>query len=125
MPRFRSETITTGDQSWLGSTHALYNARSVAPSLTAFPLSTYTTGTVPSGTPLALVAGKAVPYDSGAVTGAEDLVGFLVTDQPAGPNGNGSWPLLDHGRIRVDRLPVSFAAPAAAGLFTYYDGSEA
>ena len=36
--------------------------------------------------------------------GREVLAGFLYTDQklPA----EGGWPLLDHGRVKVDRLPV-------------------
>lgn len=125
MPRLNSETITTGDQSWLGSTHALYNARSVAPDEAAFPIGTYPNG-VPSGTPLSILTttGKAAPYDGAGTDGTQTLAGFLVTDQPAGVNGNASWPMLDHGRIRTDRLPVAFTAPTAAGAFTFYDGSE-
>lgn len=126
MPRYRSETITTGDQSWLGSVHALYNARSVAADPAQFPVATYTTGVVPSGTPLGIITttGKVGPYATAATDGRQNLKGFLVTDQPAGPNGNASWPMLEHGRIRTERLPVAFTAPATPGLFTFYVGTE-
>jgi hypothetical protein len=211
MPRLASETIGTGDQSWLGSTHGLYNARSVTPDASLFTLAAYPNG-VPSGTPLGLVtaSGKVGPYTgdstdevqtvteggsgltsftltysgqttasllaaataaqvqsalealsnigvgdvivtgsaggpytvtfggalantnvaqmtatptggTGTVTvatttaggadassdGREVLAGFLVTDQKS--PGSAGWPMLDHGRIRVDKLPITFA----------------
>lgn len=109
MPRLREETIGAGDQSWLGSTHGIYDCRTVAPSSTEFTISAYPTGTVPSGTPIAVVADLAVPYDDSASDGSEVLAGFLYTDQPvsAAAPAEGGWPLLDHGRVKVDRLPVA------------------
>lgn len=213
MPRLLSETVGTGDQSWLGSTHGLHNARSVTPDASLFTLAAYPNG-IPSGTPLGVVtsSGKVGPYSgdstdevqtlteggsgltsytitfSGQTTasidddataaqvqtalealsninpgdvtvtggplasgpftvtfggqyantdvpamtttptggtgtvvvatstaggadassdGREVLAGFLVTDQKA--PGEGGWPMLDHGRIRTDKLPVVFA----------------
>lgn len=39
--------------------------------------------------------------------GREILEGFLAIDRPL--PAEGGWPLLDHGRIYVDRLPIPFA----------------
>lgn len=223
MPRLISETIGTGDQSWLGSTHALRNARTVTPDATLFTLAAYPNG-IPSGTPLGVVtaSGKVGPYTgdstdevqtvteggsgltsftltysgqttaslaaaataaqvqtalenlsnidvgdvvvtgsasgpytvtfggklanqdlaqmtatptggSGTVTvatttaggadasadGRQILAGFLVTDQKA--PGLGGWPMLDHGRIAVNKLPIPFAATGhnTTGMFIF------
>lgn len=214
MPRLATETYGTGDQSWLGSAHGIWNCRSVAPDPDLFTLAAYPNG-VPSGTPIGIVTatGLAGPYtgDStdevvtlteggsgltswtatfggqtttsldddataaqvqaalealstigagnvavtggplgtgpftvtfqgdlantnvGAITttptggtgtvvvavgtaggadasadGREILAGFLFTDQKA--PGEGSWPLFDHGRVNVDKLPIEFVA---------------
>lgn len=213
MPRLISETTTTGDQTWLGSTHGLYNARTVSPDPALFTITDYP-DSVPSGLPLGVVTATGLygpytgdstdevqtlteggsgltsytitfngqttasidddataaqvqaalealstvgtgnvlvtggPLASGAFTvtfrgdlananqpamtttptggtgtvvvatttaggadassdGREVLAGFLVTDQKAGDTGG--WPLLDHGRINVNKLPVAFA----------------
>jgi hypothetical protein len=231
MPRLGSETYGTGDQSWLGSTHGVYNSRTVAPDPDLFSLAAYPDG-VPSGTPLGEVTatGLVGPYtgdstdevqtlteggsgltsftitwsgqttasidddataaevqaalealsniEPGDVTvtggplgtgpfsvtfggryantdvpamtttpsggtgtvvvatstaggadagsdGREVLAGFLVTDQKA--PGEGGWPMLDHGRIRVDRLPVVFARTGhnTTGQFVFVTGTGA
>lgn len=211
MPRLTTETIGTGNQTWLGSTHSIYNCQTVAADPALFTLAAYPDG-VPSGTPLGevtatgllgpytgdstdevqsvteggsgltsftltyagqttsslddqvtatqmqtalealsnigvgnvLVTGSAGgPYTvtfrgdlantniaqmtatptggTGTVTvatvtaggadasadGREVLTGFLFTDQIAPPDGG--WPMLDHGRIKTDRLPIPFA----------------
>lgn len=213
MPQVSTETVTAGDQSWLGSTHGIYHCRTVEPDTALFTAAAYPAG-VPSGTPIGIVTatGKAGPYTgdatdevqtiteggsgltsftltfdgettdsidddataaqvqaalealpnigagnvlvtggplgtgpfsvvfrgdlentnvaemtatptggTGTVTiatttaggadassdGREVLAGFLYTDQKAAVEGG--WPLLDHGRINVDRLPVVFA----------------
>lgn len=212
MPNLTTESIGSSNQSWLGSTHGMYNGRSVAPDPTLFTTALFPDG-VPSGTPIGIVTatGLAGPYTgdstdevqtlteggsgltsftitfdgdttesldddataaqvqaalealdsvgegnvvvtggplaSGAFTvsfvgdlantnvpamtttptggtgtvvvattvaggadgsadGREVLAGFLLTDQKAAVSGG--YPLLDHGRIRVDRLPVPF-----------------
>lgn len=122
MPRLREETIGTGDQSWLGSTHGIYDCRTVAPSSAEFTIANYSTGTVPSGTPIAIVADLAVPYDEDGNDGSEVLAGFLFTDQPVatGAPAEGGWPLLDHGRVKLDRLPVAVGADAeTTGQFVF------
>lgn len=128
MPRLRNETISAGDQSWLGSTHGIYNCRTVAPSSAEFTIAAFPTGTVPSGTRLAVVDNLAVPFDDAASDGSEILAGFLYSDQPVavGVPAEGGWPLLDHGRINVPKLPGSFdpADVETTGQFIFI-GTEA
>lgn len=113
MPGFKSESFGAGDQSWLGSTHGIRNARTEAFDPADFT-SVTVSGTVPSGTALAKLAGKLVPYDAAAETDAGKLVGFLLTDQSA-THGARGVPVLDHGRVKVANLPnSSFTPPAAA-----------
>lgn len=117
MPRLVSESFNAGDQSWLGSSHGLRNARTETLDISAFTANThYPNGYIPSGLPVAKVGGKLVPYDAteGTVTGAGILAGFVLTDQPVVGSGDFGVPVLDHGRVKVAKLPVAFTAPAAA-----------
>lgn len=119
MPRLKSESFGAGDQSWLSSTHAIRNGRTVTIDISAFTAGThYPDGYIPSGTPLAIVANLAVPYDKteGTTTGAGVLAGHLLTDQPVVGTVDFPAPLLDHGRVIVSKVPYSggFAAPVAA-----------
>lgn len=118
MPRLNSETLGAGDQSWLGSTHALHNAATAAPDSTLFSAAAFPNG-VPSGTPVGLVtaSNKVGPYAAAATDGRNVLYGFLATDQKA--PGDGGWPVIWHGRIKVGRLPVAFTAPADTGQFAF------
>ncbi len=228
MPRLTTETYGTVDQSWLGSTHGIYNTRTVAPDPSLFTAAVYPKG-VPSGTPLGLVTAtdRIGPYTgdgtdeiqtvtqggtgltsftltfsgqttaaiaaaataaqvqaalealsniavgdvsvtgavngpytvafigglantdvaqmtatstggTGTVTvattvaggldassdGRQILAGFLYTDQALPVQGG--WPMLDHGRIRVDRLPVEFAVTGhnTTGTFVFVNGPK-
>ena len=119
MPRMKSETFGAGDQSWLGSTHGIYNTRTETIDISAFTAGThYPNGYIPSGTPVALVGGMLVPYDKteATVTGAGVLEGFIYTDQPVVGTNDFAAPLLDHGRVKVSKIPLAggFVAPAAA-----------
>jgi hypothetical protein len=126
MPRFRTERDwVAGDMSWLGSGHGLRNARTEILDISAFTAGThYPNGYIPSGMPVAKVGGMLVPYDAteGTVTGAGILAGFILTDTPLfvnpGSTANAAddtnVPLLDHGRVKVGKLPITFVAPAAA-----------
>lgn len=225
MPRLVTETLGTGDQSWLGSPHALHDAITAAPDSDTFTSAAYPNG-VPAGTPLGLIAADNTvgPYTgdstdevqtlteggsgltsftisfggqttasldddataaqvqaalealstigegnvtvtggplasgpftvafvgdlananvaqmtttptggTGTVTvattvaggadasgdGREVLYGFLATDQKA--PGEGGWPVIWHGRIKVNRLPIPFAATGhnTVGQFTF------
>jgi hypothetical protein len=117
MPRLKTETFGGGDLSWLGSTHGITNARTEILDNSAFTAGThYPNGYIPSGTPVAKVSGLLVPYDADeeTVTGDGILVGFILTDQPVVGTADFAVPLLDHGRVRVAKLPVTFTAPVAA-----------
>jgi hypothetical protein len=116
MPNFREiPGVSEGDQSWLGSTHGTYNARTAKLRIADY---TVTDGYIPSGTPVALVDGFAVPYDSAGTTGTEVLGGFILTDQAVyadSPDTLINVPVMDHGRVRIGRLPVEgFTAPASS-----------
>lgn len=118
MPRLKSETFDGGDQSWLGSAHGIYDCRTETLDISAFTAGThYPDGYIKSGTPVAEVAGVLVPYTvaEGTTTGAGVLAGFILTDQPVVGTNDFNVPLLDHGRVKVAKVPyASFAAPAAA-----------
>jgi hypothetical protein len=61
-----------------------------------------------------------VPYDKteATTTGAGVLAGFILTDQVVVGTVDFGAPLLDHGRVRVSKVPYNntftFAKPAAA-----------
>ncbi|MEO5920618.1 MAG: head decoration protein [Pseudolysinimonas sp.] len=118
MPRLSSETVGAGDQSWLGSTHGISNARTETIDISTFTAGThYPNGYIPSGTPLAIVAGLLVPYDVtvGVTTGAGILAGHLLTDQKVVGTVDFAAPLIDHGRVNIAKVPyASFVKPIAA-----------
>ena len=120
MPRLKSETVGAGDQSWLGSAHGIHECRTELLDISAFTAGThYPNGYIPSGTPVAKVAGLLVPYDSleATTTNAGVLAGHLFTDQPVVGTNDFGVPLLDHGRVRSAKVPVganTFTVPVAA-----------
>lgn len=117
MPRLKTDTIGSGDQSWLGSAHGIYNGRTELLDISTFTAGThYPNGYIPSGLPVAKVGGVLVPYDptEGTVTGAGILAGFVLTDQPVVGTNDFAVPLLDHGRIRSAKVPIIAVPPAAA-----------
>lgn len=121
MPRLSTETIGSGDQSWLGSSHGIANCRTEQLDYSAFTSGThFPNGYIPSGTPLAKVGGLMVPYTSGeaTTTGAGVLAGFLFSDQKVVGTGDFPVPVLDHGRIRTAKVPVgsdgAFTVPVSA-----------
>lgn len=120
MPRMQSETFGPGDQSWLGSAHGIHECRTEILDISTFTEGThYPDGYIPSGTPVAKVGGKLVPYTSaeGTTTNAGVLAGFLFTDQPVVGTNDFGVPLLDHGRVKSANVPDgtdAFTAPVAA-----------
>ena len=120
MPRLSRETYGPGDQTWLGSTHGIYECRTEVLDISTFTEADhFPDGYIPSGTPVAKVSGKLVPYTSaeGTTTNAGVLAGFLFTDQPVVGTVDFGVPLLDHGRIKTANVPQgtdAFTAPAAA-----------
>lgn len=119
---FRTETFGAGDQSWLGSAHGTDAARTGTISRAALTKNThYPDNRMKSGYPLALVSGKYVPYNSAGSGGTEVLAGFLLTDQSIKDTGGDIVaPILDHGRIRLSKLPATVAATATTtGQFVF------
>lgn len=107
------KTVGGEKLSWLDSRHAVSNAQTGTLDAAAF-----TEDVVVSGTPLAEVGGKFVPYTAGAVDGSEVLAGFNLYGRDVS-NGDEPCAVLDHGRVYVDALPVAFTPPADAGLFIF------
>ena len=117
MPRMQTENYGSGDITWLGSTHGINNARTEMLDVSAFTAGThYPDGYIVSGTPVAKVGGALVPYDAteGTVTGAGILAGFVLFDQKVVGTTDFAVPLIDHGRVKVANVPVTFVKPAAA-----------
>lgn len=129
MPKLRQETFGAGDQSWLGSTHGIRNARTGIIDISTFtPATHYPNGFLPSGLPVALVGGVYVPYDItvGTVTGAGILAGHILTDQAVSGTADFGAPIFEHGRVNVAKIAAvatGFVKPIAAKLaatITYY-----
>lgn len=120
MPRLVSETSGVGDQSWLGSTHGIGNARTETVDISAFTAGThYPDGYIPSGFPVAEVGGLLVPYDitPATTTGAGILAGHLLTDFRVAGTADLAAALLDHGRVKTDKIATiltGFVKPLAA-----------
>jgi hypothetical protein len=117
MPRLVSETIGTGDQSWLGSSHGIRDCRTELLDISTFTAGThYPDGYIPSGLPVAKVGGVLVPYDAteGTTTNAGILAGFVFTDQKVVGSNDFAVPVLDHGRIVSAKVPIIVVPPAAA-----------
>lgn len=120
MPKLRSETFGSGDQTWLGSTHGIRNARTGIVDISTFTANThYPDGYIRSGFPVALVDGKFVPYDVtvGTTTGAGVLAGHILTDQKVVGSEDFAAPIFDHGRVKVAKVAeilTGFVKPIAA-----------
>jgi len=120
MPRLKTETVGTGDMSWLDSGHGIRNARTEVIDISTFTAGThYPNGYIPAGTPLAKVSNLMVPYTSaeGTTTGAGILWGHLLTDAPVVGTNDFAAPVLQHGRVKTAKVPQgtdAFTAPVAA-----------
>ncbi len=122
MPRMRTETLGSSNMSWLDSAHGIDNAKTEQLDISAFTANDhYPSGYIPSGTPVAKVAGLLVPYTSaeGTTTVAGVLAGHLLTDVPVPPGSTADLPvaLLSHGRVKTAKVPQgtdAFTAPVAA-----------
>ena len=115
MPNLTTETFGAGDQSWLGTSHAIANCRTEKLNVSAFTKAThFPDGYLPSGLPVSKVDGALVPYDPTAETGnADAFAGHLFTDQRVGTDPIINVPLYDHGRVKATKVPGTFTAPAA------------
>jgi len=117
--RVETAALSEGDQTWLASTHGIHKNPQGKLKLASF---TPTDGYIKSGTPLAITGvGTAneelVPYNAGGAGEVTVLAGFLRNDIPTVAGSTDTYAnvaYIDHGRVRIKRLPVAFTAPAAA-----------
>lgn len=107
---YSGDPVAGSKLSWLGSREGVATARTGT--LAGF------TDTVKSGTPVSEDDGKYVAYDS-----ESGLAGFVVYDTSISDGRDATVAILDRGRIRIDRLPVDFEAPADTGRFTFVSDS--
>lgn len=119
--RVETAALSEGDQTWLASTHGIHKNPQGKLKLSAFSGSA-ADGYIKSGRPLAITGvGTAneelVPYNSAGTGEVTVLAGFLRNDIPLVANSTDAYAnvaYIDHGRVRIKRLPVAFVAPAAA-----------
>lgn len=118
MPRMKTENLSGGNFSWIGEgAHGIADARTEILDISTFTAGThYPNGFIPSGLPIAKVAGVLVPYDAteGTTTNAGILAGFVLADAPVVGTSDFGVALYDHGRVITANLPIAFTAPAAA-----------
>lgn len=112
-------TYGATDHRWLGSSHGTSSCQTVTLDHTA--LGAFADDKViPAGIPLKKgTGGKYVPLTAAGDT----LAGFLFTAQEYTAGEDVVAPMLDHGRVRVDRLPTgafdvtTLSTPAASFVF--------
>lgn len=126
MPNLRSETFGGGDQTWLANTHAIGDAITGTPDLTAFTEAThYPDGYIPSGTPVDYSDLRAVKPFTGA-TDAEgnstEKLGFVLFDAPVVGGSVAPVAIAVHGIINAANVPGDFTVPANTGGFTFTNG---
>lgn len=121
MPKLREESYGSGDQTWLGSTHGITNAQTATLDRTALTAAThYPQGYLKSGFALAKVGTKFVPYNAAGSGGTNVLAGFLLFDVGVLAGSDPIGALLDHGRVKLARLPFTVAATATTtGQFVF------
>lgn len=96
----RNRKIGGENHQWLGSAHATNHAQSIT--IDGTKLASFK-GSIPSGVPLK--KGESGKYEPVAEAG-DTLAGFLLTTQQLDGVGDVIAPMIDHGRVRVDRLPA-------------------
>lgn len=108
-----SEKVGGGDDSWLGSRHGVVNAESGT-----LDAGEFSGDEVLSGTPVVKDGDKLAP------AGDDAPEGFVIGDHSV-KNGDAIVPVLWHGRIKTQNLPVdTFTVPAEPGAFTYVGGNK-
>lgn len=97
MPQLTRKTWSRGDRRWLGSLHALNDAKSVRPDPTLFTEADFPDGYVPSGTPLGVVT-------------ATDMVGPYTGDS------TDEVQTLTEGGSGLTSFTISFSGQTTASL---------
>lgn len=112
--------FTTGrsgsNSSWMGSRHGVAEAHPGTLKASAFATAPgVTNNTVPSGYPVMFDgAGLLVPF-----TGTDGTKLRFVIDDRDISLGDETTALLEHGRIIVANLPITFTPPAGASAFVF------
>ena len=119
MPRLKTETLGTGDQSWLGSAHGIRECRTELLDISTFTAGThYPNGYIPSGTVIAKVTATGLygPYDPDGADGRETASGILFGSLPVrtGATSIGGTQVV-HGFIAESKLPFASAAVGTEG----------
>ncbi|TSD68126.1 hypothetical protein [Aeromicrobium piscarium] len=124
MPQLKRESVTTGDQSWVGSGHGIHNCRTSVLDVSAFTKADhYPDGYFPSGLIVNVADESSVKPFTGA-TG--EVFGVLFTDQTTDGVEDLNVPIFRHGFIKVDRLPVTTNIPDdAPNGFVFIQESDA
>ena len=109
MPGLKKTLVGSGDQKWLASAHGITNARTCALSKSTFTAGThYPKGYFPSGLEVnAADEGNVKPW-TGA---AGEKLGYVLFDQTVTDDDYTNCPVLRHGEINVDKLPVAHIDP--------------
>lgn len=122
MPKLRTETFGSGDQTWLGSTHGIRNARTAVIDISAFTAAThYPDGYLRSGTEVNAADETAIKPYTGA---AGEKLGYLLTDQRVVGNQDFGAPILRHGIINIPKLPIAHVETTGASTegFSFVGG---
>ncbi|MGX9346634.1 head decoration protein [Microbacterium sp. KNMS] len=123
MPKLRTENFGAGDQTWLGSTHGIRNARTAVIDISTFTAAThYPDGYLRSGTEVNAANEAAVTPYTGA---AGEQLGYLLTDQKVNGAEDFGAPILRHGIINISKLPIAHVASTGASEagFTFVGGN--
>lgn len=118
------------DRSWLGSAHGTAATRTITLDPELFTANThYPNGFIPSGLVLGEVTarpGVFGPYDDAAEDGRAVAAGHLFNSTPirSGQTTEVGAPLMEHGFVRVSKLPSGHGLDSAArtdlaGKITY------
>ena len=111
MPRMTTETFGTGDQSWLGSDHGIYNCRTVPLNLSLFTAAEhYPDGYLRSGQPLGKVTASGLygPYQGDSSDEVQTLT--------VGGSGLTSFTLTFGGQTTTSLVAAATAAQVQAAL---------
>ena len=117
MPRLVSETVRTGNVTWLGSDHGMFDAETGTLDVSTFVKAThYPNGYFPSGLMVNIANLAAVAPFTGA---ACEKIGFVLFDQPTDGVADIAVPIIWHGLIKTANLPVATNLPTAAAGFVF------
>lgn len=122
MPKLRTETFGSGDQTWLGSTHGIRNARTAVIDISTFTAGThYPDGYLRSGTEVNAADETAIKPYTGV---AGEKLGYLLTDQSVVGSQDFGAPILRHGIINIPNLPIAHVETTGASTegFSFVGG---